>query len=229
MLKIIKKIKYYITITIIIITIISVIYLQKKLNTQQYQNIILKNEESLKLKNEKTEETKKYENLCTIDIKGAIQNPGVYLTGCDSNVNDVINLAGGLLDSSDTSVINLAKKITDEMVIIIYTKEEVKNSNIVDTVVKTIEKECICPNIQNDGCINNEITNNIEQNNEKLVNINTDTLENLLTLPGIGESKAKAIIKYREENGQFNTIEEILNVDGIGTKLYEDIKTYITT
>ena len=54
-----------------------------------------------------------------------------------------------------------AKKITDEMVIIIYTKEEVKNSNIVDTVVKIVEKECICPNIENDGCLNTEIKDNI--------------------------------------------------------------------
>ena len=50
-----------------------------------------------------------------------------------------------------------------------------------------------------------------------------------MTLPGIGESKAKAIIKYRLENGNYKNIEEILNVDGIGQKLYEDIKAYITT
>jgi len=205
------------------------LFFQKKLNNEKYQNIIVKNDNSLELTKNNEMEQEEIINVCTVDIKGAIKNPGVYLTECSNNINDVIILAGGLLENSDTSVINLAKKITDEMVIIIYTKEEVKNSNIVDTVVKTIEKECICPNIQNDGCINEEITSNINQNNNSLININNASLEELLTLPGIGESKAKAIIKYREEQGKFNIIDEILNVDGIGSKLYEEIKAYITT
>ena len=64
-----------------------------------------------------------------------------------------------LNENANTSVINLAKKITDEMVIIIYTNDEVQNSNVVDTVIKYVDKECNCPNIKNDGCINNEIDN----------------------------------------------------------------------
>jgi len=228
MLKIIKKIKYPITIIIIILIMLLYLYFQKKLNNEKYQNIIVKNDNVLELTKDNEKLLEENSNICTVDIKGAIKNPGVYLTECSNNINDVIILAGGLLENSDTSVINLAKKINDEMVIIIYTKEEVKNSNIIDTVVKTIEKECICPNIQNDGCINNEITNNINQNNN-LININSASLEELLTLPGIGESKAKAIIKYREEKGKFNGIDEILSVEGIGSKLYEEIKAYITT
>ena len=116
------------------------------------------------------------------------------------------------------------------MVIIIYTKEEVKKSNIVDTVVKVVEKECVCPNIQNDGCLNTEIKENItNKENEELVNINTATVEELQTITGIGESKAKSIIEYRKVNGNFKTIEDIKNVEGIGEKLYESIKIYITT
>ena len=177
---------------------------------------------------------------CSVDIKGAVNNPGVYLVNCASHVNDVITIAGGLTDEADTSVINLAKKISNEMVIIIYTHEEIKNSNIVNTVIKTVEKECICPNIQNDGCINDKITGNVgdnfidDDNNDAssdngLVNINTATQQELQSISGIGESKAKAIIKYREINGFFKTIEDILNVDGIGSKLYDEIKAYITT
>ena len=225
MLKIIKKIKYPLTICILIIIIVFALYLKTKLTDKKYENIIQMNTEDLELK--KDEPIEENPKLCTVDIKGAIKKPGVYITECKNKVNDVINLAGGLLNNSDTSVINLAKNITDEMVIIIYTKDEVKNSNIVNTVVKTIEKECVCPNIQNDGCINDEITNNIGQDN--LININLATIDELLTLPGIGEAKAKAIIKYREENGNFQKIEDILNVEGIGQKLYEDIKTHITT
>ena len=116
------------------------------------------------------------------------------------------------------------------MVIIIYTKEEVKNSNIVDTVIKVVEKECTCPNIQNDGCLNTEITDNITNGeNGKLVNINTATKEELQTIKGIGENKAESIIKHRETNGKFEKIEDIKNVEGIGDTLYEQIKVYITT
>lgn len=114
------------------------------------------------------------------------------------------------------------------MVIIVYTKEEVKNSNVVDTVIKIVEQECVCPNVKNDGCLNTEIDNTISNGNG-LININTATLEQLQEIDGIGESKAKKIIEYREEKGKFTSIEDIMNVDGIGEKLYETIKAYITT
>ena len=224
MVRIIKKIKYPLMLVVMVIIITLVIYLKLKLNYHE-EDIVTQNDEILETNTEKVVENI---DLCTVDIKGAILSPGVYLTECNQTINDVINLAGGLLTNSDTSIINLAKKITDEMVIIIYTKDEVKNSNIVDTVVKMVEKECICPNIQNDGCINDTITNNIGDNNQILININTATLEELLTLPGIGEAKARAIIKYRLDNGNFKNIDELLNVDGIGSKLYEEIKIYIT-
>jgi len=61
------------------------------------------------------------------------------------------------------------------------------------------------------------------------VNINTATIEELQTINGIGESKAKSIIEYRKTNGKFKSIEDIKNVEGIGDKLYETIKIYITT
>ena len=114
------------------------------------------------------------------------------------------------------------------MVIIIYTNEEVKNSNIVDTVIKVVDKECVCPNIQNDGCINTEINDSITNVN-KTININTATLEELMSINGLGEAKAKAIIKYREENGYFKIIDDLLNVSGIGEALFEKFKEYITT
>ena len=221
-MKIIRKLKYPLTI-ILIITLIIYIYLTKQqLNKNKY-NDSLKEE----LIVEETTENEIDDEMWNIDIKGAIQKPGVYKINCNNTINDIINLSGGLTKEADTSLINLAKKIEDEMVIIIYTKEEVKNSNIVDTVIKVVEKECVCPNIENDGCINDKIENTIENNN--LININTATLEILMTIPGIGESKAKTIIEYRNENGNFNSIEDLLNVNGIGEKLYEQIKIHIKT
>lgn len=228
---IIKKIKYPLTIIIIITIIITCLFLKKNLNKNKY-----KNTEVVKKEIEEPKYEEKEIEKCYVDIKGAIKKPGVYLVDCNNTVNDIIKLADGLNNNADTSVTNLAKKVTNEMVIIIYTKEQVKNSDVKDTVLKVVEKECICPNIKNDGCINTKITSNIGEeniiNNEEengLININTATKDKLLNIPGIGESKANAIITYRETHGNFKTIEDIQNVTGIGAKLYEEIKAYITT
>ena len=211
-MRIIKKIKYPLTILLIIIISVYFIYLKSRLNNQKYTESQSNSEEIFI--EEQVKDNKENEEVCTIDIKGAIKNPNVYQMPCNSNVNDAIKIAGGITANADTSVINLAKKISNEMVIIIYTKDEVKNSNIVDTVIKVVEKECVCPNIQNDGCLNTEIKRNIGESN--LVNINTATQSQLEELPGIGSSKAKAIIEYREKNGKFETIEDLQKVEGIG-------------
>lgn len=223
-MKIIKKLKYPLTIVLFILIVIYILYNQKKLDKNQYDEIELVN--SNIQEEEKEESIIKY----NIDIKGAVKKPGVYQVDSNLTVNDVIKIAGGLTTSADTSLINLAKKITDEMVIIIYTKEEVKNSNLVNTVIKVVEKECVCPNIENDGCLNTEIKDNItNKEDSSIININTATKEELQTITGIGEAKANNIIKYRETNGNFKTIEDIKNVEGIGDSLYETIKIYITT
>jgi len=225
-MKLIRKLKYPITIVIFILIIIYVITTKNNLEKNKYNKMEVVNDTVEEELEELSKETPKY----NIDIKGAVKKPGVYLVDSNLTVNDVINIAGGLNKDADTSLINLAKKIKDEMVIIIYTKEEVKNSNIVNTVIKIVEKECICPNIENDGCLNTEIKDNItNKEDNKLININTATKEELQTINGIGESKANNIIKYREENGNFNSIEDIKNVEGIGDNLYETIKIYITT
>ena len=147
----------------------------------------------------------------------------------DSRVIDAINKAGGLLDTADNSIINLSKKITDEMVIIIYTKDEIGKMLEGDMAIKIIEKECICPKLENDSCIDNKVTNSSEkkENISFPISINKANKEELMNLPGIGESKANAIIKYRDENGNFDKIEDIINVSGIGELVFEKIKEYI--
>lgn len=222
-MRIIRKIIYPLTILLFISIIICIIYAKNSLNKNKYDDIEVVND--IEKESISEEQFTKY----MVDIKGAVNSPGVYQLDSNLTVNDAIKIAGGLTKDADTSIINLAKKITDEMVIIIYTKEEVKNSNVVDTVIKIVEKECICPNIQNDGCLNDDIKDNISNKDEKLVNINTATLEELETISGIGESKAKSIIEYRQKNGLFEKIEDIMNVEGIGESLYEKIKIYITT
>lgn len=223
-MKLIRKIIVPITIILFLIFIVLFVNLKMNLNVSKYDEIEVVDNI---IKDEIVEEK---QNKYSVDVKGAVNNPGVYIVDSNLTVNDVINIAGGLNKDADTSVINLAKKIVDEMVVIVYTKDEVKNSNVVDTVIKVVEKECVCPNIQNDSCLNTEITDEITNAFENgLVNINTATSEMLQTIKGIGKSKADSIVSYRENNGKFEKIEDIKNVDGIGDSLYESIKVYITT
>ena len=171
-----------------------------------------------------------------IDIKGMVVNPGVYEALENSRVIDVINMAGGLMEGADTSSLNLSKILKDENVIIVESNKEHEK------VIEYEYKECECPKF-NDACIsNNNIVNynedkkdinNIESNNEdntvsESISINSATKEELQTLSGVGESKALAIIKYREENGPFKQLEDIMNVSGIGNSLFEKIKDSIT-
>lgn len=160
-----------------------------------------------------------------VDIKGAVNNPGVYEMDYDSRIIDVIKQAGDLTDQADTSILNLSKKVDDEMYIIIYTKDEMKSykeRNIPSkTIVKEIEKKIVCPDDDNDACINVNTSNM-----EGKININTASKEELESLPSIGSSKADKIIEYRN-NKKFESIEDIKNVTGIGDSLYEKIKDNI--
>lgn len=170
----------------------------------------------------------KEDNLLKVDIKGEVNKPGIYSAKENSRVIDIINMAEGLTDNADTTVINLSKKIEDEMVIIIYSKEEVSNFTKTKEKEKVLNENCKHPentDLTNDACIDYE-NNNISDTG--IININKASLEELMKLPGIGESKAKSIISYREKNNGFNSIEEIKKVEGIGDNLYAQIEKVIT-
>lgn len=174
----------------------------------------------------KVEEKK---NTIKIDIKGNVQNPGVYELEENSRVVDAINISGGLKENSNTELINLAQKLTDEMTIIIYTNQEIekyrKDKKQKEIVRVEVEK---CPDNINDACINKNNSKDSNNSGSNLVSINVASIEDFQKLPGVGESKAKAIIEYRNTNGNFNSIEDIKNVSGIGDSLFEKIKNNIT-
>lgn len=177
--------------------------------------------------------SKKTNNLKTlfVDVKGAVNAPGVYELEDGKRVIDAINLAGGFSDKADTINVNLSKRLTDEMFIVIYTKQEIynyKKSNETSNI-NCASFECVCPDVKNDACIekNLKAQNNKKEANNK-VSINNATKEDLMSLTGIGESKANAIINYRNENGLFKQIEDIKNVSGIGDSVFEKIKNNIT-
>ena len=211
-----------IIIGIIIFIIITIIMLSNKKEKKKEKPIVLE-KKITKKKKTKTKEIEEYK----VDIKGQINMPGIYSLKSNSRVIDVITLAGGLTENADTSVINLSKKIKDEMVIIIYSYDEVYNFKQTKEIEKQVEEKCIQKDenaLKNDACISSDQVKDIGK-----VNINSASLEELMTLTGIGESKAKDIISYRETNGPFTTIEDLKKVSGIGDSIFAKIKENITT
>ncbi len=205
---------------IILLVILYLVNIKNKSPNDTFEELLINDQEI---------ETK-ISNDIKVNIKGAVVNPGVYSFSSGERVIDAINKSGGLLENADTSVINLSKNLFDEMVIVIYTHDEVQSMKGNNIVVQYVEKECNCPKLTNDACLISSDINNPDNkiDNSNKVSINTATLEQLQSLSGIGESKAKAIIKYREEHGNFSKIEDIMNVTGIGEKVFEQIKDSIT-
>ena len=134
-----------------------------------------------------------------VDVKGQVKFPGVYEVEEHLRVHDVIQLAGGFLEMANETAINLAQKISDEMVIYVpHLDEEINNASTATAWSPSQD--------------------------EKKVSLNQATVGELETLPGIGPSKAAAIINYREEVGAFQSIDELTNVSGIGEKTLEKLR-----
>lgn len=146
-----------------------------------------------------------------VHVAGCVKSTGVYCVPEGSRVDDAIKLAGGFTKSADQSAVNLAETVSDGQQIIVPEKGK-SNSNANTTSLSSL---------QQDSRGINSVTSN------DLVNINDATSEQLQTLTGIGEAKAKKIIDYREQSGPFNSVEELINVSGIGEKTLESIRSYI--
>lgn len=141
--------------------------------------------------------TEKLEDNIIIDISGEIKNPGLYKMKGKVRLYEIIDKAGGLKEEANINSINQARYVKDGEKIIIPSS---RNSQGVD-------KESI-------------------SNENNLVNINTASKEELLKLPGIGEVTAEKIINYRDNNN-FTKIEDLKNVNGIGTATYNKLKDLI--
>lgn len=137
-----------------------------------------------------------------IYITGQVKRPGVYTIAPDKRLIDAIELAGGCTPEADLNRINLAARVVDEGMYYVPAAGEEIDPGI--------------PAVQTGG----------EAGTEK-ININTADENQLQTLTGIGPAKAQKIIEYRESNGGFKSIEEIMNVSGIGEKTFENIKENI--
>lgn len=213
-----KQIIMGIIILVLLITPIIYFFITKDKTKKVKKEVVV--EEKLEKKEKEEKPT-----IFKVDIKGEVNVPGIYSLSNDSRIIDVIEKAGGLTEQADTSVINLSKKISDEMVIIIYSEQEVRDFEKTKEIEKQVEEKCVQKDensLKNDACIT---TNTIPSGK---VNINTASKEELMTLNGIGESKANDIIKYRETNGNFETIEDIKKIEGIGDSIFAKIQEDIT-
>lgn len=228
--------KYYKYILIISVSILIFITMYFYNSNDKEDSVV---ETSIKKTTIKKEKQKNSNKTIFVDVKGAVNKPGVYELETGKRVMDAINLAGGITKDANTININLSKKVTDEMYIIVYTAKEIynyKKSNGDTNNIVCASNECDCPDSNNDACIKKENsksnTNNVKDKTDKKINgkvsINTASKEELMTLSGIGEAKANKIIEYRQTNGNFNSLEDIKNVSGIGDALYNKIKDNIS-
>lgn len=144
--------------------------------------------------------------IIVVDVKGAVLHPNVYTLQEGQRLIDAIMAAGGYTADADSRLLNHAQRLTDETVIYVP---------LVGEEVPVFESS------PNDGTATSE-------SGSSLVNINSADESQLLTLTGIGPAKAAAIIKYRTEQGAFQTIEDLKKVSGIGDKTFEALSDTIT-
>lgn len=221
--------KRRITIALVIIALIimSIIFnITRSTDNIETSDMIIAQQEEEDITNIKSNKSTDITKV-KVDIKGAIAKPGVYEVNSDYRVIDVIKLAGGLKSNANTNYINLSSKVTDEMVIWIYTTKEISDFKLQQSSTQYMIEKCNCPVVDNTTCLNSNKSSNDSKGQNSIININTATLDELTTLDGIGESKAKSIIEYRTKNGPFKNIQEIMNVSGIGESAYNKIKERI--
>lgn len=144
-------------------------------------------------------------------ICGEVHNPDVYKVANTARVFEVIALAGGLTDAAAGEYINQALAVSDGQQIYIPSNDEVA-----DVLLFEVSNES-----------SNETTDSTNEVNKQGVNINTAESTELMTLSGIGQAKAQAIIEYRNNNGGFKTTEDIMQIDGIKEAVYNKIKDKI--
>jgi len=165
--------------------------------------------ESTENKDSDKKDSENQENIngskIVVDIKGAVKAPKEYELKAGSRVRDLIEIAGGLTPEADEEKIYFSKILEDEQCIKIYKIGE-----------EVLDSEIEAEGQQEKG------TAAVDSNGK--ININKATVDELMTIPGIGQVKAQSIVDYRNENGKFNSVDELTNITGIGVKTLEKLR-----
>ena len=146
-----------------------------------------------------TEETGKDEDEIYVDISGCVNSPGVYKVKAGTRLFQVIEKAGGITDDADVETINRAEEVQDGQKIIIYAEGSESDK---------------------------QISGGGEQDGK--ININRADSDQLQEIPGVGPATAQKIIEYRQSSGNFSSIEELMEISGIGEKTFAEMKDHIT-
>jgi competence protein ComEA len=190
---------YYYVVFVTLIVIIGVYYVNSQsFDTIEVQLDVYNNQNENTNNIQETDDVVEKGKVC-IHICGAVANEGVYEVNEGSRVYEALELAGGLTDEAATDYVNQARVVKDGEKIIFPTKKQIEAGDFVT-----------------------------EDNDRGVVNINTASIDKLMTLSGIGESRAKLIVEYRQQHGGFNKIQDIMKVSGIKEGSFNKIKDSIT-
>lgn len=193
------KTKIIIGIAIVIaIVVIGLYFYKESKNDYTYDDTLAVTTENEEETKDEENEEKEEKEEITIHIIGEVKYPGIVILKSGQRIVDAIEAAGGETEEADLNKLNLAQILSDGDKIYVPNKTD-EIEDYKDTTGKS-----------------------------STVNLNTATLEELTSLPGIGESTAQKIIDYRKENGKFKTIEDLKNVSGIGESKFDNIKDKIT-
>ncbi|WP_018591510.1 helix-hairpin-helix domain-containing protein [Terrisporobacter glycolicus] len=180
---------------------------------QSKENVyVLTEDENPPEKTTEEKEIKKEENITnkkiTVYVSGAVSKPGIVTLNEGDRLATAVEKVGGTTKKADLDGVNMAIRVQDEMHYIIPKMGEVVKDNNYQAI--------------KEGNINQDESSKASQ-----ININIATIEELDTLPGVGEATANKIVNHRSEKGDFKSVEEIKNVNGIGDKKFEDMKDLI--
>lgn len=193
-----------IAIAVVIVILATVYYFSTK-EENSYDDILVNNVVIENKVEEEKQESEKESSFIKVYVAGEVNSPGVIELEEGSRIEDAIQGAGGVKAEANLKNINLAYEVSDgEKIYIPNLSEESEEENMLE------------PN-----------TSNSSTNAKGKVNINKATATELTSVPGIGASTAQKIITYREENGKFQTIEDVKKVSGIGDSKFESMKDFI--
>ncbi|MCY1597005.1 helix-hairpin-helix domain-containing protein [Staphylococcus pettenkoferi] len=150
-----------------------------------------------------------------VDIKGAVKHPNIYRMMSTDRLKQLLDKAQPT-SQADLTQINLAERLTDQKLIVIPKKGE----QVAGTSGASPGTTASTSTTTGSASSNSSV--------DKQVNINTATESELQSIPGIGPSKAKSIIEYRDTNGAFDSVEKIKEMNGIGEKTFDKLKDYLT-
>ncbi|OTN90214.1 hypothetical protein A5819_002713 [Enterococcus sp. 7E2_DIV0204] len=203
--ELLKKYKQYLIVGMILVLSISGSIFFMIVNSKQKQ--VEDPDEALIMNSTSVSQSLESESISQqiyVDIKGAVEKPGMYEGRANMRVWDAVMLAGGVNEEADTKQVNFSERITDQMVIYVpKVGEELQVENK-----------------------NGDAKENPSKDTSK-VDLNQADESELQTLPSIGQKKAQEIIRYREEKGGFKTIDELKNISGFGEKTFEKLKESI--